>query len=202
MPVVTPTEGSDLASQQLVLVVVGTDHHPFSRLVEWMDRWARQHPQFTCFVQFGTSAAPLVCAGTDFLAHPDLQARMGQAAAVVSHGGPGTIMEMRASGHVPVVVPRDPALGEHVDSHQLRFARVVADRGMIRLALSEADLAGALDAALSAGRSHPAATARSGAASSAARTFGALIEERLRTPTAPAGWRARVAAKSLRRRRS
>ena len=29
---------------ELVVVSVGTDHHPFDRLVEWVDRWAGEHP--------------------------------------------------------------------------------------------------------------------------------------------------------------
>jgi UDP-N-acetylglucosamine transferase subunit ALG13 len=165
-----------------VLVVVGTDHHPFDRLVSWMDRWAQRHPGVGCFVQYGTAHAPAVCDGIDYLAHPDLQARMQAAGAVVSHGGPGTIMEMRAHGHSPVVVARDPVLGEHVDGHQQRFARVVAEAGVIRLVTSEDELERALDEALGAERADPGETSTR-AATSAAKAFGALVDARLQTPT-------------------
>jgi len=162
-----------------VLVVVGTDHHPFGRLVTWMDRWAQAHPDVRCFVQHGTAPPPRVCEGIDYLAHPDLQSLMAQARAVVSHGGPGTIMEMRASGHLPVVVPRDPALGEHVDAHQQRFARVVAGRDLVRLVESEPDLDEALEQTVRSGP-RPPDPAASATGAAAARTFGALVEARIR----------------------
>jgi len=188
--------GPESPATPLVLVVVGTDHHPFGRLVTWMDRWARDHPDARCFVQHGTASAPRVCEGTDFLAHPELRSLMAEARAVVSHGGPGTIMEMRASGHLPVVVPRDPDLGEHVDAHQQRFARVVAGRGLVRLVETESDLGQALDEALSNGRAARDAAASSTGSSTgsaagsgtgastgsaaAAQAFGALVEAQVR----------------------
>lgn len=171
-----------------VLVVVGTDHHPFGRLVQWVDRWAQLHPDVACLVQFGTAAPPRVCAGVAYLAHPELQSLMKQARAVVSHGGPGTIMEMRSNGHLPVVVPRDPALGEHVDSHQQRFARVVADGGVVRLAESEVDFARVLDEALRVGPVGDVGASGSGAAATAAaEVFAALVEAQLLRPKVR-GW--------------
>jgi UDP-N-acetylglucosamine transferase subunit ALG13 len=55
-----------------------------------------------------------------------------EATVVVCHGGPGIIMEAREAGHVPLCMPRDPHLGEHVDGHQQRFAAVVAGAGVVR----------------------------------------------------------------------
>jgi UDP-N-acetylglucosamine transferase subunit ALG13 len=65
---------------------------------------------------------------------------MRDAAAVVCHGGPGTIMECRSLGLLPIVVPRQARLGEHVDDHQIRFARRMATTGGIHLAETEAQL--------------------------------------------------------------
>jgi UDP-N-acetylglucosamine transferase subunit ALG13 len=135
----------------VVLTVVGTDHHPFDRLVRWLDAWAQAHAGVQCVVQYGTSAAPDVCIGADYLPHPVLQELVARAAVVVSHGGPGTIMDARRAGLVPVVVPRDPVLGEHVDTHQQRFARLVGSRGLVQLA----ETAPALEAALEAGLAGP-----------------------------------------------
>jgi UDP-N-acetylglucosamine transferase subunit ALG13 len=56
---------------------------------------------------------------------------MSEAVAVVCHGGPATIMLARQCGRMPLVVPRDPERGEHVDDHQLRFSRWMADKGQI-----------------------------------------------------------------------
>ncbi len=49
---------TDAATRPLVLVSVGTDFHPFDRLVAAVDRWAAQHPEARVVVQHGRSRAP------------------------------------------------------------------------------------------------------------------------------------------------
>ncbi len=116
----------------LVLALAGTDHHPFARLVEWMDAAAARRPDVRFVVQHGAGPAPRVAEGHGFLAHDHLSRLVQEADAVVCHGGPGTIMDARAAGHVPLCVPRDPRLGEHVDDHQQRFVAVVGEVGLVR----------------------------------------------------------------------
>jgi UDP-N-acetylglucosamine transferase subunit ALG13 len=79
---------------------------------------------------------------------PDLHAALAAADAVVCHGGPATIADARQAGRVPIVLPRDPTLDEHVDDHQQRFARWMAERGQVELATSEPHLHKALDLAM------------------------------------------------------
>lgn len=133
---------------RLVVVLVGTDHHPFPRLVDWADEVALRHPEVHVLVQHGASRAPRVAEGRAYLAHADLRALLARASAAVCHGGPGTIMDARGAGHVPVCVPRDPALGEHVDGHQLRFARLVHRAGVVTTVATAEELHVALDAVL------------------------------------------------------
>ena len=131
-----------------VLVSVGTDHHRFDRLVRWADAWVQRHPEVRVLVQHGASTPPAHADGQAFLASDDLRAALAGATVVVSHGGPATIMDARAAGHLPIVVPRDPALGEHVDGHQQRFSRWMAERGQVLLATDEVNLGRRIDAAL------------------------------------------------------
>ena len=43
----------------LVVALAGTDHHPFDRLVEWVDAAALRHPDVRFLVQHGgTTRAP------------------------------------------------------------------------------------------------------------------------------------------------
>lgn len=121
-------------------MTVGTDHHPFDRLVHWVDTWAAAHPEHTCLVQRGTSVLPETCSSDQYVSYGDLVDSMSTSTVVVSHGGPATIMEARASGRLPVVVPRRPDLGEHIDDHQIRFSRWMAGRGQVMLAETEAEL--------------------------------------------------------------
>ncbi|MFU8876151.1 glycosyltransferase [Micromonospora sp. SL4-19] len=131
-----------------VLAVVGTDVHRFDRLVDWLERWHAGRPRVRVVLQYGHSRTPRLPEAAPFLGHEELQRAMAEATLVVSHGGPATITEARRNGHLPIVVPRDPAHDEHVDNHQQLFSRRLGVAGMVRLCESETDLVTALDAGL------------------------------------------------------
>jgi len=141
---------ADEDGSPLLLVVVGTDHHPFNRVVSWVERWLLEggRDRVRCVLQYGTSRAPAITDARDYLDHAELQALMRDADVIVSHGGPATIMECRRTGHLPIVVPRDHQLGEHVDEHQRRFAQRLSAGKTVVLCESEEALRAALDSAL------------------------------------------------------
>lgn len=130
----------------LVFVTVGTDHHPFDRLIRWVDRWAPRAPEVRFMVQYGTATPPTHAEGTPFVGPDEFASALDTAAAVVCSGGPGAIMETRAAGLRPIVVPRRAGLGEHVDDHQRRFADFMARRDLVTVADDESSLDNALDA--------------------------------------------------------
>jgi len=134
------------AIKPTVLVMLGTDVHRFDRLVGWADDWATRHPEVRVVVQHGFSVAPRVADSQAFFPIAELRALASSANAVVCHGGPGTVADARLGAHVPVVVPRDPSRGEHVDDHQQRYARWATGKGLIH---SVPDVGG-LDAAVEA----------------------------------------------------
>lgn len=136
------------SSAPLVFVTVGTDHHPFGRLVEWIERWSPRAPGVRVVVQYGTAPAPQDVDGRAFVEPAEFQALLDEADAIVCSGGPGAIMETRAAGLRPIVVPRHSSRGEHVDDHQRSFADFMARRGLVMLADDEPALDAALDALL------------------------------------------------------
>ncbi len=140
--------GPDAALAARVVVTVGTDHHPFDRLIGWIDDWAAGHPDVVVLVQRGESAAPRHARSTPMLDYDELVAAMAGADAVVAQGGPGGIMDARSVGHRPIVVPRRGSLGEHVDDHQVAFARWMGERELVWLADDRATLAAQLDRAM------------------------------------------------------
>ncbi len=103
-----------------VFITVGTDHHRFDRVVDWADALASSDDS-DIFVQYGTSRPPSVAKGSDYLSYDGMCDAIQAANIVVSHGGPATIMQIRDLGKLPVVVARDPATGEHVDDHRVKF---------------------------------------------------------------------------------
>lgn len=106
----------------MIFVTVGTHEQPFDRLVAAAEALAMALDE-RVIVQAGVSDVPTAhCERTDWLEPHAHAAVIAQARLVVLHGGPSTLAEVMDAGVLPVVVPRDPALGEHVDAHQLRTA--------------------------------------------------------------------------------
>lgn len=91
-------------------------------------------------VQFGHSLPARIATGRAFLPPADLAELMRSSDIVISHGGPATISEARMAGHVPLVLPRDPRLNEHIDDHQLRFARWSGEHNLVSSIGSVQDL--------------------------------------------------------------
>jgi UDP-N-acetylglucosamine transferase subunit ALG13 len=160
----------------LVFVSVGTDHHPFDRLIGWVDAWLPDGVQ--CVVQHGASTPPRHAEGVAYLEHDALTALLEEAAVVVSHGGPTTITESRRHGRRPIVVPRSPALGEHVDDHQERFCARMAAKGLITTAADEETFRASLDHALRAPEDFAVDAGGGDVAVSVAR-FGDLVTDLL-----------------------
>jgi UDP-N-acetylglucosamine transferase subunit ALG13 len=142
---------ANAASARSISVLVGTDHHEFSRLVEWADSWAAEHPQDKVRVQFGHSRAPASAEGHSFMSPAAVAELMATSDIVVAHGGPATISGARAAGHVPLVLPRDPSLGEHIDDHQQRFASWSHERSLITKVASVQELQERVSALLEEG---------------------------------------------------
>lgn len=136
-----------------LLVTVGTDHHRFDRIIEWVDAWFEDQPTGTVsvLVQHGFSAPSRHGNNVQFMKHDELQTAIATADIVVTHGGPASIFEARRQGHLPLCVPRDPARQEHVDGHQVRFARKVASLGLILLCEDEATFRGHVSGARARG---------------------------------------------------
>jgi UDP-N-acetylglucosamine transferase subunit ALG13 len=143
-------ESTNVEATPRVFVTVGTDHHPFDRLIRWVDSWLERGggEKAACFVQRGTSMPPAHAESSDFLGYEAMRAAIEEAAVIICHGGPGTIMLVAYAGKVPIVVPRIRARGEHVDDHQVAFARRIATEGRIALAEDEGRFRVLLDRAL------------------------------------------------------
>ena len=170
-------------ASRTVTVLVGTDCHPFKRIIDWADRWARANPGDQVMVQYGHSAPPRIAAGRDFVSPQELATLLETSEIVVLHGGPATISEARKAGHLPLVFPRDPQYGEHVDDHQQRFSRWSAQRGLAICVESATEL----DACVAASAEDGSGTRRlmeaeTSGAEEAAQKLAALLHKRRTSP--------------------
>lgn len=132
-----------------VLVTLGTDHHRFSRLFDWLEPWLASHPEVRCVAQEGYTPAPTGVETLGIVSRDELLAWMRAATVVVGQGGPGTILDAAICGKLPIVVPRLARYGEVVDDHQVAFCRRMAGDGRALLAESMTSLHARLDAGLS-----------------------------------------------------
>jgi len=159
-----------------MVVTVGSDHHPFDRLVGWVDRWMDDHhDKVDLVVQHGTARPPRHGRSIEFLQHEELMRLIADADVVVLQGGPMGIVEARRMGHKPVAVPRMRALGEVVDDHQMPFCRELARLGEIFVATREPTFRTALDVLLrEPGAARPGASETTKHVDAAVRVFGDL----------------------------
>ena len=113
-----------------LVVSVGTDHHVFNRLIDWINSWAESQPEApTAFIQHGASKEAFFGTNRDRLPRAELLEIYRNAGVVVVQGGPGSILDVREVGVIPLAVPRRPELKEVVDGHQIEFTRVMAAHG-------------------------------------------------------------------------
>jgi UDP-N-acetylglucosamine transferase subunit ALG13 len=146
----TPPTADLPRRKPLVVVTVGSDHHRFDRLVEWVDSWlaGKVGDGVDCVIQHGTAAPPTRGRGIPYLEHAELQRLFANATAVVAQGGPLSIIEPLRAGRRPIVVPRLAHLHEVVDDHQRSFCARLAAQGQVIVAEDASTLAAELDTAI------------------------------------------------------
>ena len=172
-------------SPRRVFVTVGTDHHRFGRLMDWV-----QHQQdrgtAAFVVQHGSSPPVEGAVNHGLLPHADLLAQMADADVVVGQGGPGTVMDARQVGRRPLVVPRLSGLAEAVDDHQVSFCREMELLGHAVVASDEDGFARALRCALDDPASMRAEPGASEVEATVAR-IAAAVDALLAAPPPPRG---------------
>lgn len=157
-----------------VVASVGTDHHPYERMLDWMTA-ATEQLGLDVVVQRGATPAREGVETVDYVGADELSALMQGADAVVCHGGPGTIALAQRSGHRPIVMARNPEFGEHVDDHQMRYVAKLEADGAIDTATSLDQLI----ALLREPRTRTEAAGTDDAAQQAVSEFGSLVSQLL-----------------------
>lgn len=112
----------------MIFVTVGTHEQPFNRLVKHMDKWAAEHEE-TVVIQTGFSTyEPKNCQWKKLFTYQEMINNVAKARIVITHGGPSSFIMPLQIGKIPVVVPRREIYKEHVNDHQIEFAKAVAER--------------------------------------------------------------------------
>lgn len=114
----------------MIFVTVGTHEQPFNRLIKKVDELKRDGViQEDVIMQTGFSPyEPKYCEWSKFIPYQQMIKNVEDARIVITHGGPASFIMPLQIGKVPIVVPRQHKFDEHVNDHQVEFARNVAER--------------------------------------------------------------------------
>ena len=114
----------------MIFVTVGTHEQPFNRLVQKIDELKRDSViTEEVVLQTGFSTYhPKYCKWQNLFPYQKMGKYVEQARIVITHGGPSSFMMPLQIGKIPIVVPSQSKFNEHVNDHQVFFAREVQER--------------------------------------------------------------------------
>lgn len=114
----------------MIFVTVGTHEQPFNRLIKKVDDLVADGTiQEKVVMQTGFSTyKPKHCEAHKMMSFDEMQQNLKNARIVITHGGPSSFIEALQFGKVPIVVPRQEKFHEHVNNHQIDFAKLIVER--------------------------------------------------------------------------
>lgn len=114
----------------MIFVTVGTHEQPFNRLVEYIDKLKESGViSEEVIMQTGFSTyEPKYCQWQKLYPYKEMISMVQKARIVITHGGPSSFIMPLQIGKIPVVVPRRKQYEEHVNDHQLVFAKALEAR--------------------------------------------------------------------------
>ena len=114
----------------MIFVTVGTHEQPFNRLIQKVDELKRDGIiKDDVIIQTGFSTyEPKYCQWSKLIPYQQMIRNVADARIVITHGGPASFIMPLQIGKTPIVVPRQHQFNEHVNDHQVEFARNVAER--------------------------------------------------------------------------
>ncbi|KPJ65844.1 MAG: hypothetical protein AMJ43_09860 [Coxiella sp. DG_40] len=126
----------------MIFVTVGTEKFQFDRLLKAIDHGIKAcEIKESVFAQTGSSKhVPKLFKYCGFLPFNKMIEFIKKADIVVTHAGVGSTLLCLSLGKIPVAFPRLVRMGEHLDNHQLEFARRMETDKKILAAYDEREL--------------------------------------------------------------
>lgn len=114
----------------MIFVTVGTHEQPFNRLIQKVDELKRDGViTEEVIMQTGFSTyEPKNCQWSKLIPYQQMVKNVADARIVITHGGPASFIMPLQIGKIPIVVPRQHQYDEHVNDHQVEFAKNVVER--------------------------------------------------------------------------
>lgn len=114
----------------MILVLLGTNPYPFTRLVDAVIEWASENNEEVRMQSGHTTVTSPCIRAVPFVEHAQIIDWIDEATVVICQGGFGSLQDCIRRGARIVAVPRLPALGEGVDD-QAELVGALADEGLV-----------------------------------------------------------------------
>lgn len=129
----------------MIFVTVGTQL-PFDRLVKSVDAWASEHKQHKVVIQSGVSDfVPAYCQSSGYVEPAEWEQLFSDADFIIAHAGMGTILKCLDAGKPLIVMPRNGALGEHRNDHQIATASKFGEVAGVIVVNNEQEMLAAIE---------------------------------------------------------
>ena len=113
----------------MILVTLGTQKQPFTRLLDCIEK---SNIQGEIIVQAGhTKYESKKMKIFDFISYDEMEELVNKADYIITHGGTGSIVEPLKKGKKIIACARLQKYGEHVDNHQEELVSIFSEEGYI-----------------------------------------------------------------------
>jgi len=111
----------------MIFVITGTEKFPFNRLIHKIDVLKEKGIlDEDVYMQLGSSTyIPQNCRWQQWFSFPDMIENIKKSSLVITHAGAGTTLLCLELGKTPIIVTRRSEHGEHLDNHQIPFAKMM-----------------------------------------------------------------------------
>jgi len=115
----------------MIFIITGTEAYPFDRFIKEIDRLKKENwIKDDVHIQLGScNYIPENCTWDKWLPFDVMCENIRKADMVIAHAGAGTTLLCLELGKKPVIVTRQKKYNEHLDDHQVPFARMMEKLG-------------------------------------------------------------------------
>lgn len=113
----------------MILVTLGTQRQPFTRLLNYIEN---SNINDKIIVQAGhTKFSSKKMEIFDFINYDEMEELINKADIIITHGGTGSIITPLKKGKIVIACSRLSKYGEHVDDHQCELVNIFSEEGYI-----------------------------------------------------------------------
>lgn len=134
----------------MIKVALGTEKFSFHRVLEWIDRAIDDgliSSEEEIIVQSGSTKYTSKHGNMTLIPtipYGEQMENFKKAQMCIIHAGIGNFLDFADLHKMPIIIPRDPKLGEHLDNHQMDFTEVAKQELGLLVAFTYEEFADAI----------------------------------------------------------